>query len=793
MTSVLQLLSLPANSKGFTALSHSITEPESPRKTLSNSPSAARAINVKADQPIKIQLVGASDRNKLPRPINLQQCIKRILSPEIDKDLPTFEDIYNQCFSVVCVSNAGEGLYQSLRLEFEQAVTRLSLQLEKTQGPGDAWLKRFVEICQWFEKQVALLQSLLTYLDQVYVRNAQVSNIRQLALSLYVRSIFENPQLMNTLRRSVHILVKEERDVRMLATKTNDIPALVAQLCAHQQYSVFEEYYREMTLEYYEKESARLATEMKDDPKRFFSHVQSRIEEEVERSKLLLPIGSWSIMRDVTLKSLLHERMVWIAQETLGDYLDHKDFGKLTTMNDFFPAADGAKIICAVFKTHVQKTVQSIVKDTTADDMMVQRLLDLHALLNVAIKQCFLEEPVQITSATAIETGSTSTVPRKRPNQEFVYALSDAFAIGFKARRNKPAEMIARHLDKLMRKGQGSMSDAEFNALLNAALGLYRFTDDKDVFRGFYLRALSKRLLLEKSASNDFEATMLKKLKDEYDPAFSLGEEMFSDLALSREAMVEYHSKLPSDSEGRRLSVMVLKQGAWPYSKQDDTLPSLPPNMHAELLAFEKFYKDKHTGRELKWQPSVATVTMNARFKAGKKELSLSLYQSAVLLLFNDSDELSFTEIFAQVNLSDPILRLTLQSLACGKKKVLLKKPTGRDVEDGDVFRFNDGFVDPRAKVHINSIQAKVTAEESRQTQSAIDSERSSSLDAAIVRIMKAKKEMMHERLVNATVDAVKNHFIPDVKTIKMRIEKLMEQEYVRRDEDKPQMMIYVA
>lgn len=59
--------------------------------------------------------------------------------------------------------------------------------------------------------------------------------------------------------------------------------------------------------------------------------------------------------------------------------------------------------------------------------------------------------------------------------------------------------------------------------------------------------------------------------------------------------------------------------------------------------------------------------------------------------------------------IDDGELRRSLQSLACGKKKVLKKVPPGRDVEDGDVFKFNADFEDSRAKVHINSIQAKVT------------------------------------------------------------------------------------
>lgn len=60
-------------------------------------------------------------------------------------------------------------------------------------------------------------------------------------------------------------------------------------------------------------------------------------------------------------------------------------------------------------------------------------------------------------------------------------------------------------------------------------------------------------------------------------------------------------------------------------------------------------------------------------------------------------------------NADDQELRRTLQSLACGNKKVLKKRPVGKDVNIGDVFYFNNDFTDPRQKVHINSIQSKET------------------------------------------------------------------------------------
>ena len=71
--------------------------------------------------------------------------------------------------------------------------------------------------------------------------------------------------------------------------------------------------------------------------------------------------------------------------------------------------------------------------------------------------------------------------------------------------------------------------------------------------------------------------------------------------------------------------------------------------------------------------------------------------------------------------------------------------------------------------------------------------ERKSLLDAAIVRIMKAKKQMTHQALINETVDVMKKHFQPDVSTIKTRFEKLIEQEYMRRDEDTQNVYFYVA
>ncbi|KAG6828744.1 hypothetical protein H0H92_006882 [Tricholoma furcatifolium] len=562
----------------------------------------------------------------------------------------------------------------------------------------------------------------------------------------------------------------------------SEIPKLIAHLSAHNQYSAFEDFYLKIIRDFYTAESLELARSMKASPLEFFAYVNSRIEEEQQRSRDVLPTGSWGVAQTAMEECIWGDQLEWLANNTVGVHITNKEFSTLATMYRLFKRVEGVKFLISAVRSHIQKRVEDIVKDTAEDEQMVERLLECKRLVDTIISTAFLDEKTNLTSSALVS----------QRNPDFVRAVSDAFSIGFKARRNKPAEMIARYLDRTMRKGQGASSDAEFEQVLDSALALYRFTDDKDVFRMFYHRYLAKRLLLQKSASDDFEAAMLKKLKEQYDPEFGMGEDMFKDLALSRESMRDYHSKLPSGNAGHKLTVMTLQRSAWPFTVSKSSV-DLPPSMQADLTAYTNYYKERHSGHALDWDHALGTATLTARFKPGKKELSVSLYQTVVLLLFNEEIEWRYPEILEQTGIEAEELKRVLQSLACGKKKVLRKVPPGRDVEETDVFRFNAEFDDPRAKIHINSIQAKVSPEESRRTTESIEGDRKHVLDAAIVRIMKARKELTYEQLKTATIDAVKNHFVPTVDSIKKRIDALVEGEYLERNPDDQTKFLYVA
>ena len=89
----------------------------------------------------------------------------------------------------------------------------------------------------------------------------------------------------------------------------------------------------------------------------------------------------------------------------------------------------------------------------------------------------------------------------------------------------------------------------------------------QDAFEEYYKRHLARRLLNQKSASDDSEKMMISKLKSECGCQFtSKLEGMFKDMTLSNTVNEEFRSHLQNvkNLNGIDLSVRVLTTGFWP-------------------------------------------------------------------------------------------------------------------------------------------------------------------------------------------------------------------------------------
>lgn len=77
----------------------------------------------------------------------------------------------------------------------------------------------------------------------------------------------------------------------------------------------------------------------------------------------------------------------------------------------------------------------------------------------------------------------------------------------------KSPEYLSLFIDDKLKKGVKGMSEQEIELVLDKSMVLFRFLQEKDVFERYYKQHLAKRLLLNKSVSDDWEKNMISKLK----------------------------------------------------------------------------------------------------------------------------------------------------------------------------------------------------------------------------------------------------------------------------------------
>jgi cullin-4 len=202
----------------------------------------------------------------------------------------------------------------------------------------------------------------------------------------------------------------------------------------------------------------------------------------------------------------------------------------------------------------------------------------------------------------------------------------------------------------------------------------------------------------------------------------------------------------------------------------------MPPDVHEQMERFDSYYRNKHTGRVLTWKHSLAHCVVKSSFPKGTKELAVSAFQAVILLLFNDAEKetLSYAQISRATGLTGQELDRALQSLACGKVRVLTKHPKGKEIKATDTFSVNLLFSDPKYKVKINQIQMRESKEETKTTHDKIIRDRKLETQAAIVRIMKSRKQLAHAVLVAEVIQMTRKRGAVDAAEIKVEIERFV-------------------
>ncbi|KAL8338298.1 hypothetical protein RB601_006469 [Gaeumannomyces tritici] len=484
-----------------------------------------------------------------------------------------------------------------------------------------------------------------------------------------------------------------------------------------------------------------------------------------------------------------------LSDEDVGRLIDECEVESLHALYELLQMTGLHSRLQGPWDRYISTQGSGIVNDVAHTDDMVVRLLVLRRKLDVVVRDAFVgDEEFTYSMREAFRrvinakpTWATATTSRVG---EMVAKYTDMLLRG--GLKALPAALISDHKDRAVAERTGVSTsgdeDGELSRQLDKALELFRLIEGKDVFEAFYKRDLARRLLLERSASQDAERDMLAKLHDECGSTFTHNlEQMFKDQALGKEELSAYKQWRDGSKTSLAkidLDISVLSSAAWP-SYPDEPTVTLPPGVAQNLAHFESYYKGKHEGRRLTWKHSLSHCVIRATFPRGLKELVMSAHQAAVLVLFNNvglDEPLTYGEVEQASRLTGNLLDRTLQSLACGKVRVLVKAPKGRDVAKTDTFTVNKLFADPKIRVKINQIQLKETKQENKETHERVVADRQFETQAAIVRIMKSRKTMPHAQLVAEVIEQTRRRGAMDPVDIKVNIEKLIEKDYIERE-----------
>jgi len=272
---------------------------------------------------------------------------------------------------------------------------------------------------------------------------------------------------------------------------------------------------------------------------------------------------------------------------------------------------------------------------------------------------------------------------------------------------------------------------------------------------------------------------------------------MITDLSLASDLQKDFREHTEQLTEGKSalggidFNVTVLTTGFWPSYQVHDA--NLCPEMQKAIQTFHNFYNGRTQHRRLQWVHMLGQATIAAKLNNRRHDLIVNTYQALILLLFTkdpksaESDAHDIGFINSATGLDMAHTKKLLATLVLSKFKILNKTGDAKAFEDGDALSPNDTFQCQHRKIKIPPPVA-----EEHQSKERVEEDRSIAIEAAIVRIMKMRKNLSHQQLVTEVL-AQLAFFKPNPKLIKQRIEHLIEREYLERDPNQASIYRYLA
>uniref|UniRef100_T1K5Y1 Cullin-5 n=1 Tax=Tetranychus urticae TaxID=32264 RepID=T1K5Y1_TETUR len=573
----------------------------------------------------------------------------------------------------------------------------------------------------------------------------------------------------------------------------------------------FEKAYIESTESFYHSKAAEYL--LSYGVQSYMVWADSKLKEESTRGAKYLEPFSLPALNDTCVRVLVTNNKDLILSECLG-MIQGNNTNKLNLMFKLLDRIEeGVEPMLNYLEEHIvnqgladiMASAEIITQDS---EKYVEKLLNLFTKYSTLVKEAFNDDPRFLTArdkAFKQVVNDTSVFKLELASRP---KMNNGQATKLPPESRCP-EMLANFCDMLLRKTPLSrrLTSEEIEIKLKEVLLVLKYVVNKDVFMRYHKAHLTRRLILDSSADNEKEENMVEWLREVGVPADFVNKlaRMFQDIKVSEDLNQQFKNSQNGTSE--IINIKILNVGAWARGSERVQV-SLPLELEDFIPEVEEFYKKKHSGRKLQWYHHMSNGTICFSNQYGRYDLDVTTFQMAVLFTWNErpTDKISFENIRLASELPDAELRRTLWSLVAFPKVktqiILCDVPlkSMKDFTDTTLFWVNQDFHlikngKPQRRGKLNLIgRLQLSTEKSvEEDNEKIVQLRILRTQEAIVKIMKMRKRITNAQLQTELVEILKNMFLPSKKMIKEQIEWLIEQKYMRRDDDNIGVFIYMA
>ncbi|CAD5233846.1 unnamed protein product [Bursaphelenchus xylophilus] len=713
----------------------------------------------------------------------------------------SFEELYRNSYNMV-LNKRGEILYNGLIEVLTQHLAfDVCRQVEESIG-GNRFLDTLNRVWQDHETAMTMIRDILMYMDRVYVEQAKVEKVYNLGLRLFRNEVIDHASINSHLKATLLSMIASERQkeaIEWLSLK-NAIQMLAALGLDDRSYyeEQFENLFLHESAEFYKNAAQKFLEQ--NSASAYIKRVNECLEDEAQRAEKYLDKRTEAKIIKVLKSELIEAHMravIGMTNSGMVFMLTNEKISELRSMYELFrKVPEGVAVMTEFMSSYLRSRGQSLVQENenTNGVQFIQQMIDLKDLFDRFLSESFCND----------------TVIKQKMQSDFVYFFNLS---------QKSPEYLSLYIDDKLKKGLRSVNENDAEQVLDKSMILFKFLQEKDVFERYYKQHLCRRLLFGKSVSDDSEKSMIAKLRTECGCQFtSKLEGMFKDMALSETITDEYHAHLNANPETDQshidLSVNVLTKVYWPTNQSEPC--ELPLSAKQAFDAFSAFYVSKHNGRRIALNPALGSADVKAIFygaqnmdssEAGPsnavarreehKILQCYTHHMVILMKFNERPKYTLKDLREATKIADKDFKRALMSLAMGKvsQRILSRtKGNGKELADEDEFVVNDGFTSKLTRIKIQMVSGRGETEpERKETREKVNDDRKHEIEAAIVRIMKARKKSLHNDLITEVTNQLKIRFMPDPSVIKKRIESLIEREYLKRDQNDHRVYHYVA